>query len=257
MIADGRLRAGHDRGRIYKISPAGTKLRQSIKLDGLNPGSLAAALDSPNGWQRDTAHMMLTWLDKGEQQKAIPSLSKVLKSKYPAARAQALSALADLAGLSTEAMHVGLGDSHTGVRRNALRVGADLFNSDAKLGQRAVALLDDEDAHVQRRAAYALGAWKDPRAGQALGKFLVKNADRPYLRAAALTSAGSFPDEVLISVLGLKRNPVTVALSTELMGMLGDDAKKFVPPVIARIASKSANGQQYETWKLIAATRLG
>ena len=256
MIADGRLRAGHDRGRIYKISPAGTKLRQSTKLEGLDPARLAAALDSPNGWQRDTAHMMLTWLDKDEQREAVPSLSKVLKSKYPAARAQALSALANLAGLSTEAMHVGLGDSHTGVRRNALRVGADLFNSDAKLGQRAVALLDDEDAHVQRRAAYALGAWKDPRSGQALGKFLVKNADRPYLRAAALTSAGSFPDEVLISVLGMKRNPVTVALSTELMGMLGDDAKKFVPPVIARIASKPANGQQYETWKLIAATRL-
>ena len=54
----------------------------------------------------------------------------------------------------------------------------------------------------------------------------------------------------------MKRNPITVGLSTELMGMLGDDIKKFVPSVIARIAAEPANGQQYETWKLIAASRL-
>ena len=256
MIADGRLRAGHDKGRIYKIFPESAKLHESATLAGKEPDELANLMDSPNGWQRDTAHMMLTWLEKGEQTKAVSNLHKVVNSKYPAARAQALSALADLASLSVKAMHSGLGDEHAGVRRNALRVGGDLFNSDEKLGEKAVSLLDDEDAHVQRRAAYALGQWKDSRAGQALGRFLVKNADRPYLRAAALTSAGSFPDEVLISVLSMKRTPITVGLGTEIMGMLGDDAKKFVPPVIARIAVKPPKGQQYEAWKLIAATRL-
>jgi putative membrane-bound dehydrogenase-like protein len=256
MIADGRLRAGHDRGRIYKVFPTGAKLHKPARLAGRKPAELAAALDSPNGWQRDTAHMMMTWLARGEQQKAIPALVKVLRSKHPAARAQATSALADLGALSAMAMKIGLDDSHPGVRRNALRVGAHVLNNDAALGQQAVSLLDDEDAHVQRQAAYALGAWKDPRAGQALGRFLVKNAERPYLRAAALTSAGAFPDEVLLAVLGMNRTPVTSALSTELMGMLGEDAKKFVPRVLARIAAKPANGQHYEAWKLIAATRL-
>ena len=256
LIADGRLRAGHDRGRIYKVFPEGANLHKQATLAGRKPADLAAALDSPNGWQRDTAHMMLTWLSKNEQRKAIPALVKVLQSKHPAGRAQALSALADLEALSVTAMHVGLDDSHPGVRRNALRVGAHLFDIDAALGQRAVTLLNDDDAHVQRQAAYALGSWKDPRAGQALARFLVKNADRPYLRAAALTSAGAFPDEVLLAVLGMSRTPVTTAVSTELMGMLGEDAKKFVPRVLGRIAAKPANGQQYEAWKLIAATRL-
>ena len=200
--------------------------------------------------------MMLTWLSKNEQRHAIPALVKVLESQHPAGRAQALSALADLEALSVTAMRVGLDDSHPGVRRNALRVGAHLFNIDAALGQRAATLLNDDDAHVQRQAAYALGSWKDPRAGQALARFLVKNADRPYLRAAALTSAGAFPDEVLLAVLGMGRTPVTTAISTELMGMLGEDAKKFVPRVLGRIAAKPAGGQSYEAWKLIAATRL-
>ena len=256
MIADGRLRAGHDKGRIYKIFPDSVKLHKPAHLTGKGPEELAKLMDSPNGWQRDTAHMMLTWLNKEEQKKAVSNLHQVLNSDFPAARAQALSALNDLDSLWPKAMQIGLEDKHPGVRRNALRVGGDLLNQSAELGQMVVSLLDDEDAHVKRRAAYALGHWNDPRAGQALGKFLVKNADRPYMRAAALTSAGAIPDEVLITVLASERTPVTVALGTELMGMLGDDAKKFVPPVLTRIAAKPADGKPYEDWKLIAATRL-
>ena len=256
LIADGRLRAGHDRGRIYKVFPDSTPLHPPATLAGRNPADLAAALDSPNGWQRDTAHMMLTWLAASEQRQAIPALMTVLQSKHPAARAQSLSALADLESLSVAAMKLGLDDPHPGVRRNALRVGAHLFDQDAVLGERAVALLEDDDAHVQRQAAYALGAWRDPRAGKALGRFLTQHSQQPYLRAAALTSAGAFPDEVLLAVLGMRRTPVTTAVSTELMGMLGEDAKKFVPRVLGRIATPPAKGQSYEAWKLIAATRL-
>ena len=256
LIADGRLRAGHDRGRIYRIFPEGAALHPRAELAGRDPAGLARAMDSSNGWQRDTAHMMLTWLSKAEQQRAVPGLLQVMKSSHPSARAQALSAFQDLGALSGQVMRSGLYDEHAGVRRNALRVGAHLFNKHPGLGQRAVALLDDEDAHVQREAAYALAEWGDPQAGQALGRFLVKHADRPYLRAAALTSAGEFPDEVLITVLAMERNAVTIGLGTELMSMLGDDVKNFVPPVLERIATKPADGQPYESWKLLAATRL-
>ena len=256
MIADGRLRAGHDRGRIYKTFPSGAKLHKRVNLASLNPAELGAALGSSNGWQRDTAHMMLTWFEKDQQKEAIPGLIGVLQSKHPAARAQALSALADLGALSADALKIGLDDSHPGVRRNALRVGNHLFNDHPALGQRAVALLNDEDAHVQQQAAYALGASTHKDVGRALGRFLVKNAGRPYLRAAALTSAAALPHEVLLAVLGVERTPMTSALSAELMGMLGADAKKLVPPVLTRIASKPDNGKHYQSWEFHAATRL-
>ena len=256
LIEDGRLRAGHDCGRIYRVFPEGAALHPRAGLAGRDAAGLARAMDTSNGWQRDTAHMMLTWLSKDEQQKAVPGLLKAMKSEHPAARAQALSALQDLGALSAQAMRAGIHDEHAGVRRNALRVGAHLFNAHSELGQRAVELLDDEDAHVQRRAAYALADWDNPQAGQALGRFLVKHADRPYLRAAALTSAGAFPDEVLITVLAMQRNATTIGLGTELMSMLGDDVKTFVPPVLERIAAKPAGGKPYESWKLLAATRL-
>ncbi|MGB1745209.1 MAG: PVC-type heme-binding CxxCH protein, partial [Limisphaerales bacterium] len=104
MIADGRLRAGHDKGRIYKIFPDSVKLHKPAHLAGKGPEELAKLMDSPNGWQRDTAHMMLTWLDKQEQKKAVSNLHQVLNSEFPAARAQALSALNDLDSLWPKAM---------------------------------------------------------------------------------------------------------------------------------------------------------
>ena len=53
MIEDGRLRAGHDKGRIYRVWPEGRKLHPVRKLSGMNAEQLAEAIDSPNAWQRD------------------------------------------------------------------------------------------------------------------------------------------------------------------------------------------------------------
>ena len=51
------LRAGHDKGRIYRVYPVGTKPRPIPRLDKLDTAGLVAALDSPSGWQRDMAQM--------------------------------------------------------------------------------------------------------------------------------------------------------------------------------------------------------
>src|SRR5262249_52814447 len=53
------LRAGHDMGRIYRIYPEGKKPRAIPRLAKTTAMELVAALDSPNGWQRDMAHMLL------------------------------------------------------------------------------------------------------------------------------------------------------------------------------------------------------
>src|SRR5207237_3477235 len=55
------LRAGHDLGRIYRVYPTDKKPRAIPRLDKLDTPQLVAALDSPSGWQRDMAQMMLLW----------------------------------------------------------------------------------------------------------------------------------------------------------------------------------------------------
>src|SRR5262249_17992434 len=49
------LRAGSDKGRIYRVYPEGTQLRAIPRMDKPGVSELVSALDSPNGWQRDTA----------------------------------------------------------------------------------------------------------------------------------------------------------------------------------------------------------
>src|SRR5260370_10524640 len=58
------LRAGHDKGRIYRVYPAESKLRPIPRLDQLDIAGLVAALDSPNGWQRDTTQRLL--IERGD-----------------------------------------------------------------------------------------------------------------------------------------------------------------------------------------------
>ena len=49
------LRAGDDMGRIYRVYPVGQPPRKFTRLERLDTAGLVAALDSPNGWQRDMA----------------------------------------------------------------------------------------------------------------------------------------------------------------------------------------------------------
>src|SRR5205807_3763789 len=83
------LRAGHDMGRIYRVVPVGAKPRAMPRLDKLDTAGLVAALDSPNGWQRDTVLQMLLWRN---DKAAIPSLARMAldTSFRPLARIHAL-----------------------------------------------------------------------------------------------------------------------------------------------------------------------
>src|SRR5205823_444511 len=114
------LRAGHDKGRIYRVYPAGKKPRAIPRLDGLDTPGLVAALDSPGGWQRDTAQQMLLWrADK----KAVPLLEKLARTgKRPVARLHALCTLDGLGALDAGTLRAALADPHPGVRRHAVRL---------------------------------------------------------------------------------------------------------------------------------------
>ncbi|MED5466957.1 MAG: PVC-type heme-binding CxxCH protein, partial [Pseudomonadota bacterium] len=113
LIAEGRLRAGHDLGRIYRILPDNAPVHRPMNLASLPPGALAKALDSTNGWLRDTVHMMLTWLADDAGEAAVKPLRDILRrSPHAAARAQALSVLANLDALSAADVRAGLDDRH-------------------------------------------------------------------------------------------------------------------------------------------------
>ena len=113
------LRAGSDQGRIYRVFPADRRPRPIPRLDRLDTAGLVAALDSPNGWQRDTAQRLL--LHRGDPAAIAPLRELAAHTEKPRTRVQALWTLADLGGLDESTALAALADPDPEVRRNAAR----------------------------------------------------------------------------------------------------------------------------------------
>ncbi|MCI0460149.1 MAG: FG-GAP-like repeat-containing protein [Gemmataceae bacterium] len=225
------LRAGHDLGRLYRVYPVGVKPRAIPRLDRLDTRGLVAALDSPSGWQRDMAQMLLV---RKQDRSALPALRKLLKEcKNPLARLHALCTL-DGYDLDLKSMFVpvsdGLSDPHPGVRAHAVRL------AEARLrrqqgpwvwGFDSPALVEKEtDPRVRLQLAYTLGEWVNhEKAGEMLGRLAQKDGADPYLLAAILSSVkqenfASMAREVLAAPKPVA--PVVLEKMSRLAGALGD-----------------------------------
>jgi len=173
-------RLGDDLGRIYRVFPNDAAPRKITRLDKLNTAELVAALDSPNEWQRDKAHMLLVWR---ADQSAIPLLEKLAtESANPLARLHALC-LAE----TPAAIQRALGDTVPGVRENALRIAEQ--HGTTEIVAAAARLVDDPDAKVRLQLAFALGEWKEAAAGEALARLAIRDCAEPFIVAAVLSSA--------------------------------------------------------------------
>src|SRR5262249_43073431 len=53
------LESGHDKGRIYRLTPPNWQRPKTPKLGSATTTELVEALKSPHGWVRDTAHRLI------------------------------------------------------------------------------------------------------------------------------------------------------------------------------------------------------
>jgi putative membrane-bound dehydrogenase-like protein len=249
------LRAGQDKGRIYRVFPVGIKPRQIPRLDRLDTAGLVAALDSPNCWQRDTVQQMLIWRKDAA---AVPLLEKLSTDcQRPLGRLHALCTLDGLDALTPAVLQKALADKHPGVRRHAVRLCERRLSKAPELGDALVKLVDDADAHVRMQLAYTLGEWADLRAGDALGRLALRDAGDRYLTAAVMSSLRRENlDRVLLAVLkGDEKTPPPGTLIESLLRManaLGD--RKALVTLLTAV-SVPANGR-YAPWQFAALTGL-
>jgi len=177
------LRAGADKGRIYRVYPEGVTLRRGPNLAKMSSAELAAALDSPNGWQRDTAQRLL--MERGDKSVA-PELESLAKeAKSAKVRVQALWTLNGLGALTPRVLLGALKDSASAVREHAVRLTETQVDRAEFFGD-LLARVSDSSARVRYQAAFTLGEWSDPRAAEALLKFA--REDDENIRQAAQSS---------------------------------------------------------------------
>ncbi len=204
------LRAGHDMGRIYRVvrvglesSPlaprAGSEDRSRSerttfpRLDKLDTAGLVAALDSPNGWQRDMAQMMLVWKN---DQAAAPLLEKLAReSEHPLARLHAYCTLDGMGALTAATIRKARRDEDPRVLRHLVRLSEGKFAQSPDLGPWVASLANAKDAALALQVACTLGEWDDPRAGTALGALARRHDTDQFILPAALSSltARNFP----------------------------------------------------------------
>lgn len=212
------LRAGEDQGRIYRVYPAGAALRKTPRLDRLDTAGLVAALDSPNGWQRDIAQRLLV---ERKARRAAASLRRcMVESERPKTRLQALCALEGLQALTPDVVRQALADPHPAVREHAVRVSETILRRAApserapradpprkvprgfrQLAEVLLQLAEDPDPRVRFQLAFSLGEWRDPRAGRALAGLAMNHAESDPIQTAVLSSAAPHVGEMLHALL--------------------------------------------------------
>ncbi len=159
-------RAGSTMGRIYRVVPEQTPARPTVPLSALSGAELAAAMDTPNGTQRDLVQQLIQW---NHDVAATQTLQKLCaESNHPAVRLQALATLANLKTATVENLKHALHDPDAHVRRDAVRVSESMFEKSPELVAAVQELSADPDTQVLMQVAYSAGSMKPEDAAKTL-----------------------------------------------------------------------------------------
>ncbi|VTR95429.1 membrane-bound dehydrogenase : Uncharacterized protein OS=Planctomyces maris DSM 8797 GN=PM8797T_16413 PE=4 SV=1: Ceramidase_alk: Cytochrom_C [Gemmata massiliana] len=232
-------RAGAGLGRIYRIAPEKGSPRPWVRLDKLDTAGLVAALDGPNGWQRDMAMMMLIWKDDAKAKE--PLEKTVRESKNGLARMQALCTLDTLGGLKQELLVTALGDSDPVVQQHSIRLGKNLYANKDRLRTRLAEVILTADASTQLQVALSVD---DPHILELL---LQRASSDPFLRAAVVSNLNkdnltAFARMKVLSSPQLVRDLFATAAGLDNGSVL---------PQLLETAAKPKGGM-FESWQLAA-----
>jgi putative membrane-bound dehydrogenase-like protein len=220
------VRAGDDKGRIYRIYRENAPPRKVPRIDGLNAAQLAELLESPSGTLRDQVQMRLA---ERKDATAVPILERLARTSHrPETRMQALCALEGMGALTASQVRDGLNDADPRVQRQAVRLSEPFLDRDSSVGTALLALVGIDDVRLRFQLALSLGSWNDPRAAEALGELGAKSLADPWLTAAVVSSAA--------------RNPARVLVAAMLDATHGNDQFAIVQPLAATLAAAGDQG---------------
>jgi putative membrane-bound dehydrogenase-like protein len=247
------VRAGQSMGRIYRVLPRAKQPRPWLRLDRLDAKGLVAALDSPNGWQRDMAGQMLVWTNAKAtpHHETIKLLEELIADRPRAeARLQALCVLEGLHALRVECVRKALNDAHPGIRRQAVRLAEPFLDHAPPLALMVAKMAHDADAQVRLQVAYSLGAWHEGRAGEALATMALAHADDRFLTAAVFSSLHRGNIGAALAQVSTEAQ-VPATLARELFGLAaalndGKDLSLFFSKIVQQ------QGGRFAPWQLTA-----
>ena len=243
-------RHGDDMGRIYRVYPKGKSPRPILNLEKLTTAKLVAALDSPNGPQRDNAQQLLIARADKSSIKLLEQMTQ--QNQNPLARLHALCTLDGLDAVTPKVVIHLLSDQHPGVRRQAVRIAETLADRHSEVIAATVKLVNDPDAKVRLQLACTLGEWSGEESARALAHLAINNAGDSYISAAVSSSINKQNlDEILKVSLADRQNPAAGRLVGQLLALsvalTNQQATLNGLETILKIQEKAELPWQYET----------
>ncbi len=192
------LTSGRDRGRLWRVVPDGFTKKPRTLLSELSTQDLVAALESPNGWHRETASRLLY---ERHDLAAVPGLLRLVKSSpLPQGRMHALYSLAGLGKLNPESLLTALNDAHPRVREHAIKL-AENYSDHANVLKCLESLTDDDDLRVRYQLAFTAGELPQKIRNRILVELFRQNGNDPWIRMACLSSLPDGAGTVLSALL--------------------------------------------------------
>ncbi|MGZ5519032.1 MAG: hypothetical protein ACXWJX_15145, partial [Limisphaerales bacterium] len=242
---------------LYRIYPKGAKLRTPPRLEKMTTTELVAALDSPNGWQRDTIQRLFY---QSQDKSAIPLLEKLMITcSRPKTRLQAMCTLDGLNGLTPETILRGLNDPNFYVREHAVRLSEQFLKPstniyrkvdrlESELKPKLLTMVNDPEIRVRYQLAFSLGEWIDPRASEALVKIAARDVTNDEVQVAVMSSVPGHVAEMLKCIF-TSTNPPPAKITKHLVdyAVWSQDAaavEAAVKPIT------SAKNGKFEEWQL-------
>ncbi len=236
------LRAGEDKGRIYRISPANESRRTIPNLATLNAAQLVAAMDSSSGWQRDTAQRLLL---EHSDKLAVSALKRLLaSSSRPVTRLQALWCLEQLGGITPETLSATLGDQTPAVRAASVEI-SERHLASTEIADALLKLAGDDSVRVRYQVAFTLGELPDIKAATALVKIARRDATNAQIQAAVLSSAPRHAEAMLKTLLA-EKEPPPVTLLEQLLVLVLDNPDALAA---ALVEISKPRADEFATWQ--------
>ena len=192
------IRAGEDRGRIYRMTPKGGLPFRKPNLRRAGPIELVKYLADPDPWWRSTAQRLLV---ERREQSAVPALKKLAGGKEPLGRLHALWTLQGLGAIDENLILCALSDSHPGLRENALLLSEPFLPTSTKLQSAVLRRADDSAPRVRFQASLTIGQFRHVGAAKALRKIMLKDHEWRWSRVAALSSVRSGEEMLFQSLI--------------------------------------------------------
>lgn len=232
------LYAGHDRGRIYRLTHRDAPSAPAADLSALDAAGLARELGSALFWRRQTAQRLLG--ERGEKAAARRVRESLANQRSaPATLICALRALDELGALSPADVQRFFRHADPSVRMHALQLADRWFARNegrAILAAALSAAAQETHPRVMIQFALSLGETRDPRALAMLARWVRERADVRWMDAAVLSSLHERGVEMLATLL---REPGRAA--------------KFLEPLARSVAARRNESDLVRTLNLIAA----